>query len=212
MELQKLIDGLKAHKSGAASYESVDEAIRVFEAMRDVDGEKVRDGLECCIPSIQECQCVDGCPYYDSCWSVDDEYDPMYLELMRDALTLIRQQQERIKELEAAQKWISVKDRLPESGKKVLATCEIRSLYGYKKQYVCEAYYAEDHSISEGKYPEDTDCYDYSEEADEYYLKEGWYEVIHNWDEYGSVVICDFVTHWMPLPEPPKEEEHADGA
>lgn len=103
-------------------------------------------------------------------------------------------------------KWISVKDRMPESGKVVLATCEIRSLYGYKKRYVCEAYHAEDHSISEGKYPEDTDCYDYSEEDDEYYLKEGWYEVIHNWDEYGSVVIGDFVTHWMPLPEPPKEE------
>lgn len=103
--------------------------------------------------------------------------------------------------------WISVKDRMPESGKHVLATCEIRSLYGYKKQYVCEAYYAEDHSVSEGKYPEDTDCYDYSEEDDEYYLKEGWYEVIHNWDEYWSVVIGDFVTHWMPLPEPPKEEE-----
>lgn len=104
--------------------------------------------------------------------------------------------------------WISVKDRLPESGKPVLATCEIRSLYGYKKQYVCKAYHAEEHSISEGKYPEDTDCYDYSEEDDEYYLKEGWYEVIHNWDEYGSVVIGDFVTHWMPLPEPPKEGEH----
>jgi hypothetical protein len=28
--------------------------------------------------------------------------------------------------------WISVKDRLPESGKPVLVTCEMRSLYGYK--------------------------------------------------------------------------------
>ena len=102
--------------------------------------------------------------------------------------------------------WISVNDKTPESGQHVLATCEIHSLYGYKKQYVCEAYYAKEHSVSEGKYPEDIDCYDYSEEDDEYYLKEGWYEVIHNWDEYGSVVIGDFVTHWMPLPEPPKEE------
>ena len=101
--------------------------------------------------------------------------------------------------------WISVKDGPPESGKHVFVTCEFRSLYGYKKQYVCEAFYAAEHSISEGKYPDDTDCYDYSEEDDEYYLKEGWYEVIHNWDEYSSIVIGDFVTHWMPLPEPPEE-------
>jgi hypothetical protein len=101
--------------------------------------------------------------------------------------------------------WISVKDRVPESGKHVLATCEIKSLYGYKNRYVCEAFYAEEYSIPEGKYPEDTDCYDYNEEDDEYYLKEGWYEVIHNWGEYSSVVIDDYVTNWMPLPEPPKE-------
>ena len=94
---------------------------------------------------------------------------------------------------------------MPKSEKRVLVTCEIRSLHGYKKQYVCEAFHADAYSVSEGKYPEDTDCYDYCEEDDEYYLKEGWYEVIHNWDEYSSVVIDDFVTHWMPLPEPPKE-------
>ena len=101
--------------------------------------------------------------------------------------------------------WISVKDRLPESGKHVLTTCEIKSLYGYKNRYVCEAFYAEEYSIPEGKYPEDTDCYDYNEEDDEYYLKEGWYEVIHNWGEYSSVVIDDYVTNWMPMPGLPEE-------
>lgn len=103
--------------------------------------------------------------------------------------------------------WIKcTPDTMPESGKHVFVTCEIRSLYGYKKQYVCEAFHADTYSVSAGKYPEDTDCYDYCEEDDEYYLKEGWYEVIHNWDEYGSVVIGDFVTHWQAMPEPPKEE------
>ena len=87
-----------------------------------------------------------------------------YAQALQEIITMLSDRN-------AAQQWISVKDRLPETGKTVLATCEIRSLYGYKKQYVCEAYYAEAHSISEGKYPEDTDCYDYSEEDDEYYLK-----------------------------------------
>ena len=83
--------------------------------------------------------------------------------------------------------WVSVMDRFPDSGKHVLAACEIRLLYGGTKQYVCEAFYAEKYTISEGAYPEDADWYDYSEENDEYYLKEGWYEVIHNWDDYSSV-------------------------
>ena len=101
--------------------------------------------------------------------------------------------------------WVSVKDRLPESGKHVLAACEIRFIYGGKKTYVCEALYAAQHTFTVGKYPEDDECFDYDEDEDEYYLKEGWYEAIHNWDEYSSVVIEDFVTHWMPLPEPPQE-------
>ena len=101
--------------------------------------------------------------------------------------------------------WISVNDKLPESGKHVLVSCEVRRLDGFKKRYLCIAFYAEPHKISE-HYPEEDYCYDYDEEQDEYYLKEGWYEVIQNWDEYSSVVIEDFVTHWQALPEPPKEE------
>lgn len=93
MELQKLIDGLKAHKSGAAAYESVDEAIRVFEAMRDVDGEKVCKGLEVHIKPNSRCV---GCPYPNNGLCGDQLYS--------DVLALIRQQQERIKELEAGQK------------------------------------------------------------------------------------------------------------
>lgn len=102
--------------------------------------------------------------------------------------------------------WISVKDRLPESGKHVLVCCEIRPS---KKRYVCDGFYASKHNIA-SHYVEDDFAYEYDEEADEYFLLEGWYEVIKNWDEYSSIVIEDFVTHWMPLPEPPKKDEKDD--
>ena len=95
MELQKLIDGLKAHKSGAASYESVDEAIRVFEAMQTVKGWEVIKGLDICLES-EEYDACKTCPYYG------DYPNVCRYANKRDALALIRQQQERIAELEAA--------------------------------------------------------------------------------------------------------------
>ena len=102
--------------------------------------------------------------------------------------------------------WISVKDRLPESGKSVLVSCQIKLMSGKDKYYVCEAMYTAPKTVSAGVY-DDFDA-DYDEETDTYYYPEGWWEKIHNWDEYSSVAIEDFVTHWMPLPEPQKEDEY----
>ena len=177
MELQKLIDGLKAHKNGAASYESVDEAIRVFEAMLDVDGEKVVKGLDCCIASNGSC-CPKECPYQATCFAGRITQD-IYVHLFEDALSLIRQQQERIAELEAGQKWISVKDRLPRSmANKVLVYVQHEDLVGY---------------IGLGHY-------------EKFHGEEMWYDL-----ERGEQFAKNgyIVTHRMPLPEPPKEEEHA---
>ena len=101
------------------------------------------------------------------------------------------------------QKWIPVTERLPESGVHVLLCCETRPS---GKRYVCDGYYAKAKSLPSYGFPDEC-AVEYSEEDDEYYLLEGWYEVIKNWDDYNSVVIGDFVTHWMPLPEPPKEGE-----
>ena len=104
------------------------------------------------------------------------------------------------------QEWISVKDRLPENGAHVLLCCEMRRYGGeIAGKYVCDGYYAEANKIIAGGFPDECDC-EYSEEDDEYYLCEGWYEVIKNWDDYNSVAVEDFVTHWMPLPDPPKGE------
>lgn len=95
--------------------------------------------------------------------------------------------------------WIKISDQLPESGKHVFVCCEIR----LDALYICDAFYAAPNSISctDG---DDIDC-TYSEEDDEFYLTEGWYEVIKNWGDYNSITINDTVTHWMPMPKLPKE-------
>ena len=97
-------------------------------------------------------------------------------------------------------KWIPVSERLPESGKHVLAACVTPC-----GQYVCDAYYCSARSITGGCGDDLATVYD--EDDDEYYLMPGWYEVIKNWDDYNSITIYDIVTHWMPLPELPKEGE-----
>lgn len=102
--------------------------------------------------------------------------------------------------------WISVKERLPEAEQEVCVACKTRT-FGYR--YQCQGFY-----VPRGVYREDSEfawdyeaCDEYDEERDDYLVNEGWYERIHNWDEYGAVSISDIVTHWMPLPDPPNGKE-----
>jgi hypothetical protein len=107
------------------------------------------------------------------------------------------------------QEWISVKERLPESGVHCILCCDMKRIDGTHSQYVCDGYLAERFKIN-AHYADDDCATEYNEEDDEYYLKEGWYEVIKNWDDYNSIVIDDTVTHWMPLPEHPKMKGGAE--
>ena len=128
--------------------------------------------------------------------------DPMYYDV--DALAIA---QHLVAHGVTVQEWISVKDRLPENGVHVLLCCEMRRYDGeIDGKYVCVGYYAEANKIVAYGASSDYAC-DYSEEDDEFYLCEGWYETVKNCDNFNSVAVEDFVTHWMHLPEPPKEVE-----
>lgn len=109
----------------------------------------------------------------------------------------------------AADKWISVNDRLPEAEKEVLILC--KASYGKNHRYQCIAFYEPKGMLREqSDYGWDYECCsEYSEEDDDYFVNEGWYERIHNWDEYSAVGIVDEVTHWTPLLAVPKEETEA---
>lgn len=148
----------------------------------------------CSIAGDSPCGC-DGCPY----GAYDTENGECYEEYKKHKL----------KELEQAgvtvQKWIPVSERLPDSGVHVLICCGIRSGGTVYKRYICDGYYAKRYTEQTWNNRGDIAC-EYREEDDEYYLLEGWYEVIKNWDDYNSIVIGDFVTHWMPLPALPQEE------
>lgn len=101
--------------------------------------------------------------------------------------------------------WIPVSERLPDNNTKVQVTGVRYSEYTKKNIYVrFNAKYIGKHSIKVDdmwSYCEDYDWNDYVEEEDEYYVNEGWYETIENWDDYTEVYVSDYeVIAWQPLP------------
>ena len=153
--------------------------------------ERVIKGLEYCVTKDHCHLGAGGCPCY-----FPEDTEECSSRLSRAALDLLKEYELR---------WTPCSMQLPQSGINVLATCEYRRLDGYRELYVCEAFYAAKHSIP----AEDNDCL-YDDADNENYLREGWYEIVHNADDYSNIDINDIVTHWMPLPEPAEQEKQDD--
>lgn len=98
----------------------------------------------------------------------------------------------------ANSKWRDVANEMPKSGTFVLAAF----VNAYGKARVVRAAWAARWTL-----PADDECGDdwaeYSEDRDEYFCPEGWYETNDHEDTHWQ--ITDAVTHWMPLPEHPRK-------
>jgi len=98
--------------------------------------------------------------------------------------------------------WVAVADRLPVSGRTVLAFYinSVGRVRRIRAQYI-ERWTVE---VDAATADPDTECVEYSESADAFYLLEGWYECIDNWDDYTRIAVTEGqVSHWMPLPAAP---------
>lgn len=143
-----------------------------------MDKEKLNTGLECCIVCAKTHVCPAGCPY------AMDEGVADGLTVHCDGM-LLMDAQLRIRELEAGQQWISAKDRLPDAAGYECLVCAVNE--NYNQTHVLTAHTG--------------------------YGEPGWWTGNVNYMS-GATSPRDNrlhpalnVTHWMPLPEPPKEDD-----
>ena len=124
--------------------------------------------------------------------------------LADEAITMIERLTAENAALREKQRWIPVVERLPEPETDVLAVCNRN---GYI--FVIPAIYEDGKKLTRDRAWNwiDIYCYGlYDEEADDFYIPEGWWEnrKFNPDDVYNNPVDCA-VTHWMPMLEAPKE-------
>lgn len=102
-------------------------------------------------------------------------------------------------------RWIPITERLPKPETEVMIVCNRNG-----RRFIATAIH-EDGTLFEKDskwFWNDVWTYgDYDEERDDYIIPEGWWEsrCFTPDDVYNCPVDCE-VTHWMPMPELPKEE------
>ena len=147
----------------------------------------------CSDPDFKDCSAC-KCFRYGDCLE----------RLVADAADLIERLTAERDELREKKRWIPVTERMPKPEIDVLIVCNRN---GYR--FVTPAIYEDGEMLiqdSTWNWNEIETYGLYSEEADDYYIPEGWWEnsQFNPDDVYNNQVDCA-VTHWMPLPEAPEE-------
>lgn len=107
--------------------------------------------------------------------------------------------------------WISVEERPPENEEPVLVSAIRKDWQGREYNVVFSAFHTDGMTHTEdSSYVWDTECSDmkYCEETDDYIIPEGWWEDVRYGDEFAKIYDT-IITHWMPMPEPHKENDDA---
>ena len=97
--------------------------------------------------------------------------------------------------------WVRVEDSLPENNKPVMGLIQHPSgRYSH-----CVVQYTKGFDIDVEDWDSDGD-YNHKENDETNYLKEGWYEDCEQHQGmYDNIYLKRQISHWMPLPSPPKQ-------
>lgn len=132
----------------------------------------------------------------------DDQYDDPKREAKREALNIAMAAMGR----SIPPRWIRVEERLPENDVPVLVSAKRKGWNGKEYSVVFTAFHTDGTTHTEDSRCdwnlEDTGL-KYCEETDDYIIPEAWWEDVRYGEEF-SKVYDTYVTHWMPLPEPPE--------
>ena len=166
--------------------------------------EEIKTALELCNMISNRKNICESCPYNGECTPEGKPDQPGW-----DALVYIqRLESERDAALAKVPKWISVEEYLPENEECVFVTVLHDGYFGKPRRIVMTAFHTDGKTIageSGYNWSEGSVEMEYDEEADDFIVPEGWWEDVQCGDEFSKVEYK--VTHWMPLPEPPKEGE-----